>query len=67
MDWEDYVNKLQRTILVVFGFLTLFFAFNTTFDQYGLGVDRPWLATALWLVAVTMFFIAASSNKPKSN
>lgn len=61
------MNKVQRAILVVFGVLTMWFAFNTTFDQYGLGVDRPWLATALWLVSIAMFFVAASSNKPKSN
>jgi len=60
------VNKAQRAILVTFGLLTLWFAFNVTFDQYGLGVDRPWLATVLWLVSVAMFFVAAS-GKSKSN
>lgn len=60
------MNKVQRAILAVFGILTMWFSFNVTFDQYGLGVERPWLATVLWLVSVAMFFVAAS-GKAKSN
>lgn len=56
------MNKKQRAILAVFGILTMWFSFNVTFDQYGLGVERPWLATVLWLSSIAMFFASASSD-----
>lgn len=60
------MNWPQRAILIFAGVALLFFAFVVTFDQYGTGESRPWLATALFLVAVAMFFLAAKPTKPLS-
>lgn len=61
------MTLIQRAILIAGGLLTFWFSFNVTFDQYGTGVGRPWLATFLWLVSLAMFWLSAKPGKREPN
>jgi hypothetical protein len=43
--------------------LLLWFSFNVTFDQYGTGISRPWLATALFAASIATFYFAGGKSR----